>query len=74
MSRQHASHLLHACIAALLLAPSVSHAYVDPNAGGQLFQLLTPLLTAVIACWIFLRRWLANLLHKIRRRLGGSSE
>jgi len=31
-------------------------AYVDPNAGGFLFQLLFPLFMAFAAMWVFLRK------------------
>ncbi len=52
-------------IGLLALAPLTAFAYVDPNAGGWLYQLLFPLLIAVGALWgimrqrarLFLQRW-----------------
>ncbi len=44
---------------ALLALASPAHAYIDPNAGGVLFQLLAPLFAAVAGVWLFLRRWIA---------------
>jgi hypothetical protein len=35
-------------------------AYIDPNAGGFLFQLLAPLFAAVVGVWVFLRRWITG--------------
>lgn len=55
----------------LTLASAPAHAYIDPNAGGWLFQLLTPVLTAVLGGWLVLRRWIAakvrSLLERFRR-------
>lgn len=39
-----------------LLSCPAAHAYVDPNAGGFLFQLLFPLFMALAAMWVFLRK------------------
>jgi hypothetical protein len=35
-----------------------AHAYVDPNAGGLLFQLLTPIIALITASLTFARRQL----------------
>jgi hypothetical protein len=51
------------CLVALLLLISLTtpaYAYVDPNAGGPLFQLLTPLLALAAAGLTFARRQLAR--------------
>lgn len=58
-------------VAALLLLPGPACAYIDPNAGGVLFQLLAPLFAAVVGAWIFLRRWIAELARRCWRRLIG---
>lgn len=57
---------------ALLLAPSLAFAYVDPNAGGMLFQLLMPLFAAIAGAWLFLRRFIAACFVKLWRKLTGS--
>lgn len=56
-----------ATVALLLLAtlPLDCNAYIDPNAGGILFQLLAPLLAAVAGVWMFLRRWISQALRRL---------
>jgi hypothetical protein len=56
---------------ALLLLPASAFAYIDPNAGGLLFQLLAPLFAAVVGGWLFLRRWIAEHVRQLWRRLTG---
>jgi len=48
-----------------------AHAYIDPNAGGMLFQLLAPVFATVIGVWLFLRQWISGLLRRFWRRLTG---
>lgn len=48
-----------------------AHAYIDPNAGGLLFQLLAPVFAAVVGGWIFLRQRLGALLRRWWSRLFG---
>lgn len=48
-----------------------AQAYIDPNAGGMLFQLLAPMLAALIGGWLFLRRWIADLARRLWRKLSG---
>jgi hypothetical protein len=60
--------LLIAGMCAWLLA-TPAHAYIDPNAGGVLFQLLAPLFAALVGGWIFLRRWIAASLRRLWQRL-----
>lgn len=62
-----------ACATTLLLAPSIAFAYIDPNAGGVLFQLLMPLFAAIAGGWLFLRRWIAACFVKLWRKLTGSN-
>jgi hypothetical protein len=58
------------CTALLLGSfPASAWAYIDPNAGGLLFQLLAPVLAAVVGCWVFLRNWIADCLRRVWRRL-----
>lgn len=46
-------------------------AYIDPNAGGMLFQLLAPVFAAIVGAWLFLRRWIADLARRIWFKLSG---
>jgi hypothetical protein len=52
-----------------MMTPVTCFAYIDPNAGGMLFQLLAPLFAAVVGCWMFLRRWVADVCRRIWTRL-----
>ena len=58
----------------LMCLASSAHAYIDPNAGGMLFQLLAPLFAAAVGAWLFLRRWIADLARRIWLRLTGRKE
>jgi hypothetical protein len=49
-----------ALLVCLLLASGPALAYIDPNAGGFLFQLLAPLFAAAVGAWVFLRRWVSE--------------
>jgi hypothetical protein len=65
-----------ALVLALVLAASAlpAWAYIDPNAGGVLFQLLAPLFAAVVGGWLVARRWIADACKRLWRRLTGRSE
>ncbi len=63
--------LLRTLLIAALLLPSSVWAYIDPNAGGLLFQLLAPLFAAVVGAWLFLRHWIAGQARRLWRRLTG---
>ena len=51
--------------AALLLAAIDANAYIDPNAGSLLYQILLPVLLAVAAGWRYLKLVVSNLLRKL---------
>ena len=53
------------------LQPLPALAYIDPNAGGMLFQLLAPLFAAAVGAWLFLRHWIAEFVRKLWHRLTG---
>ena len=46
-----------------------AHAYVDPNAGGLLFQLLTPIVALAMAGLTFARRQLTRLWDLLLERI-----
>jgi hypothetical protein len=59
-------------LALALSAPGSALAYIDPNAGGLLFQILAPLFLLVVAFWAAFKRkvgalW-AKLASKLRRK------
>ena len=55
----------------LCLHSGMAHAYIDPNAGGMLFQLLAPVFAAAVGAWLFLRRWIAEAVRNLWHRLTG---
>lgn len=57
-------------LAALLVAatPLSAFAYIDPNAGGWLFQLLFPLLVAIGGAWRLMRHRAADVVRRWLRR------
>lgn len=63
-----------ALLLALMLLPMDCSAYVDPNAGGILFQLLAPLLAAIAGGFVFLRRWFAQAVRRLWRALTRHSD
>ena len=63
-----------ALLLVLILLPMDCSAYVDPNAGGLLFQLLAPLLAAIAGGFMFLRRWIAQAFRRLRRALTRHSD
>lgn len=56
-----------------LMFAAPAQAYVDPNAGGMLFQLLAPVMAAAVGGWLFLRRWISDLVRRAWRKLTGRS-
>jgi len=63
-----------AALALTLFQPLAAWSYIDPNAGGLLFQLLMPLFTAAMGVWIFLRRSIASAVRRLWRRLRGGNQ
>ena len=61
-------------VLAALLQPRAAHAYIDPNAGGWLFQMLMPVFTVVAAGWLLLRRWLAQQLRRLLNLLARAGD
>lgn len=53
-------------IVPLLLFPFTVHAYLNPEAGSALYQVLIGSLLAVGALWRFLGRWVRDVLKKFR--------
>ncbi len=49
----------------LLFVATPAFAYIDPNVGGQVAQLLTPIVTMLLAALAFARHWLKAMLGRI---------
>ncbi|MES2353781.1 MAG: hypothetical protein V4568_05115 [Pseudomonadota bacterium] len=58
---------------AICLLPLDCYAYIDPNAGGFLFQLLFPVLVAIGGVWTVFRQRIIALWNRLFRR-GGKRE
>jgi hypothetical protein len=54
---------------ALAFVPSYAHAYIDPNVGGWLYQLLFPLLIAIAGAWAALRHKISEFFAMFARRM-----
>jgi len=48
--------------------PSTAHAYVDPNTGGYIFQLLFPALSALATIGVFCKNGIRRLMDMAWRR------
>ena len=55
--------------ALLAFSHSEAYAYIDPNAGGWLYQMLFPVLIALAGAWAVLRHKIAQFLSRLGKRL-----
>lgn len=58
-------------IAALVSGQPEAQAYIDPNVGGWLYQLLFPLLIAIAGAWAVLRHKISEFFSRFGKRLRG---
>ena len=56
-------------IAIVLVQTVPANAYVDPNAGGLIFQILMPLLSGIWGIYLLFRRWLSRNIRELWRAL-----
>ena len=56
---------------ALLAAHDYAYAYIDPNIGGWLYQLLFPLLIAIAGAWAAFRMKIGEFFSTLAKRLRG---
>jgi arylsulfatase A-like enzyme len=68
-----ASRWLVSTVIVYLGTTADAQAYVDPNAAGLLFQILTPILAVIAAAWAALRLWSVQWFGVIRAGFGGFS-
>jgi hypothetical protein len=59
------------CAIAALACANNAHAYIDPNMGGWLYQLLFPLLIAIAGAWAALRHRIGHFFSTLAKRLRG---
>lgn len=72
--RPRAPWMASACACIGLLCPPAALAYVDPNAGGLLYQILFPLIVAIGAAWAGLRHRIGYWWMRLRGRLPAQEE
>ena len=56
----------------VLLTPIPALAYIDPNTGGLIFQVLAPIIAMITSAWLFLRDRIKSAWYGLRRRLFSS--
>lgn len=49
----------------VVLFPSLSIAYVDPNTGGYVFQILFPVLSAIAGMFLFFRNYIKQIVRRL---------
>lgn len=74
MKPHHPYRVAQLILLALLLEPATAFAYIDPNAGGLLFQLLAPFFAACVGAWVFLRKTIATSLRAMWQKLTGKGD
>lgn len=57
-----------------VLIPTEAFAYIDPNSGGLLFQLLAPLFAACLGAWVFMRQAISRFLRELWQKLRGRND
>jgi hypothetical protein len=63
--------ILLLALALLAFGPREAHAYLDPNVGGWLYQLLFPLLIAIAGAWAALRHKISQFFSALVKKLRG---
>lgn len=57
----------------LLGIPSSALAYIDPNTGNIVFQILFPIITAVVTGYLFCKNAICRKLNSLKARLAAKS-
>ena len=52
-----------------LLAPLPAFAYIDPNTGGMIFQILAPILAMITSAWLFLKDRIKAAFYRLKRMI-----
>jgi hypothetical protein len=54
-------------IVVFIINPSYAFAYIDPNTGGFMFQLLFPIVSAIGLAYLFFKNQIKKVCNKIKR-------
>lgn len=49
----------------ILLAPALSYAYIDPNTGGYVFQILFPIISAIVTLCLFFKNQVVRIFRGV---------
>ena len=52
-------------LAPVVLFPATASAYIDPNTGGYVFQILFPVLSAIAGLFLFCRNYIKQLFVRL---------
>ena len=63
--KRYAASLFLMILAPVVLFPSHACAYIDPNTGGYVFQILFPVLSAIAGMFLFFRNTIKQLLGRL---------
>lgn len=58
-------------LACLLALPTPALAYIDPNTGGLIFQLLAPLIAMIASAWLLARDFIRTQFTRLWRWVRG---
>ncbi|MEI6260997.1 MAG: hypothetical protein WCR46_13970 [Deltaproteobacteria bacterium] len=62
IKKRYAASLFLMILAPVVLFPSHACAYIDPNTGGYVFQILFPVLSAIAGLFLFCRNFINSFL------------
>lgn len=60
-------------VSLLLLIPSPALAYIDPNTGNIIFQILFPIITVIATGYLFCKNAIRRKLGSLKKRLSDKS-
>ena len=53
----------------VLLTPLPALAYIDPNTGGMIFQILAPILAMITSAWLFMKDRIKAVWYRVKRMI-----
>ncbi len=65
IKKRYAASLFLMILAPVVLFPSHACAYIDPNTGGYVFQILFPVLSAIAGLFLFCRNFIKQLFVRL---------
>jgi len=72
-NRKFGSKVFFLLLILLLGIPSSALAYIDPNTGNIIFQILFPIITAIVTGYLFCKNAISRKFNALKARLGKKS-